>query len=298
MTKAKKVLLSMTGFGRGQCEGQNVQMLCEIRCVNHRGLDVKFRLPRILYAYEAEFQKALQQHFQRGRLDVSMDIHLQSLGRELEFDADLAEALVEALVKFQHQHPSISPQLSLGDILGFRDLFTLGERESASVDVYGLASQALHVAVQDALSARATEGQSLTLSLTNLLAAFAKTLQKLAAKTKSAPKKHLQELTSRLRLLVSSEDFDSARLVQEAALIADKSDVHEEIERLEAHLAHFRGLIQQGGAQGRKLDFLCQEMFREANTVGSKISDTQATYLVVDLKSEIERIREQVQNIE
>jgi uncharacterized protein (TIGR00255 family) len=294
-----KSLQSMTGFGRSFVEENNVALTCEIRSVNHRGLDVKMRLPRELASCESDFIHLVQQHFSRGRIDISLTLSHQFAGhKKVSFDAASAGAIVDALLDFGQTRPSLNADLRLSDLLYLRELFVIEEADDLSDEVKPLALHALEQALTDLLQARQEEGENLYLPITASITSCESIVADLRTLTQNAPKQHFDQLSQRIKDLVAQQGIDPVRLAQEAAYLADKSDVSEELERLLAHFKHFKSLCLGEKASGRKLDFLCQEMFREANTIGSKCADAASSYRVVELKAEVERLREQVQNIE
>jgi uncharacterized protein (TIGR00255 family) len=291
--------MSMTGFGRAQADLKTAQVICEIRCVNHRGLDVKFRLPRSLFAHEGDFLREVSKSFSRGRIDVVIELVEEHGGnRRLSWDAEMAKDLVGQVARFQEQKPEIKGELTISDLFLVRELFSTLESPAPTKDLHVAAHKVLKEAISDALQARAHEGRHLRAIIEASLKISERLVVEISKKLASSAHKHVKQLRKRVAELLTNAELDEARMAQEIAYVAERSDVAEEISRLGAHIHHFQELCGRGGASGRKLDFLCQEMLREANTASSKITDVATTYLVVDLKSEIERIREQVQNIE
>ncbi len=289
----------MTGFGRGQKEGHGLVVLCEIRTVNYRGFDLKLRLPRELGQFEPQLQKLLRDAFARGHIDVTITLEQTATSsRQVVFDTDLARELLRLIKDFATKQKNLDANVHVSDLLQIKELFHIKEHVLSGEKAFPLVKAAMTEAIGEAMRARAQEGQMLHAVLKKHIAACQHMMKAIRKLTEDTPQKHLALLKHRLNDILSSHAFDAVRLMQEAAILADKSDVTEEIARLTAHFQHFDALCQSETTQGRKLDFLCQEMFREANTIGSKSTDTVFTHQVVELKAEVERLREQVQNIE
>jgi len=296
MTSADTTLHSMTGFGRGQRPYALGVVAVEMRAVNHKGLDVKLRLPRDLQPAEPDVQKRLQARMARGRVDVSVQVQRAETAKpRLQLDEENAAALVDNLRSFADAH-GIQADVRAADLLPISHLWHLQEEEHDE----GELTTAMLGAVDDALdmfcAARATEGAALH----QVLLAHVDVIASLSERIESLGKQAPQSLHDKLQARVQKLDvnIDAQRLAQEVALLAEKVDTTEETDRLRMHIDHARKLLAQGSPTGRKLDFLCQEFLREANTCGSKCQDAEVAHLVVDLKAEVERLREQVQNVE
>ena len=291
-------LLSMTGFGRGSAEVEGVTCACDVRSVNHRFVDVKVRLPRDLLPLEPRVVERVRAAVGRGRVDVT--IRVDVVGRSaqtLEVDADLAVASGDALgelaraVGDEGSRPTVESLAALDGVLKLRP-----------VDLGESAQEPLLAAVDAALAEharmRGAEGQALQRDLAGRLSTISEAMDEVEERVEEQLPRLRDRLTERLRTLMGETPVDPERILTEAAILADRSDVSEEIVRLRQHLAAFREAIDGGGTVGRKLDFLAQELLREANTMGSKAWDAPLSMRVIDIKSEIERIREQVQNVE
>jgi uncharacterized protein (TIGR00255 family) len=285
---------SMTGFGRGGAEVPGGRLSVELRTVNHKGLDVKVRLPRELQALEGAVLASLRSGLERGRVDATVQLEqVGSPGHASGFDAAAAGALVDAVTAFALSR-GISPALTAGDLL--RALPSLRPSEvDAGLYQEGL-SQALAAALSTLQTSRAAEGLALSQLLLARLSTCAALVEQIAVKTAQAPEKARERLQRRLQALAT--EVEPQRLAQEVALLAERADTSEELERLRVHLARFEALVVGAPPAGRQLDFLCQELLREANTTASKAQDAQVAQQVVELKAEIERLREQVQNVE
>ncbi len=298
MEKSELSLQSMTGFGRGVAEQNDFLCICEIRSVNHRGLDVKIRLPKELFSCESEYIKKVQRLFSRGRVDINMTLsHQLTQLRKIKFDLQAASSLVDELLSFREFKPSLDPNIRVGDLLSIHELFAIEDLNDLTETIKPLAQKAIELALLDLSLAREAEGKNLFLPISESLSSCKKMVTELKSHVQDTPKQHYTHLLERIKKLLTEQGIDDTRLAQEAAFLADKSDVTEEIDRLLAHFDHFFSLCGTKST-GRKLDFLCQEMFREANTIGDKCGNVFASHLVVEIKAEIERLREQVQNVE
>ncbi len=283
---------SMTGFGRSQRDAHDVRATVEVKSVNHKGLDIKVRLPREAAVIEAAIVGQVKACIERGRVDVVLE--LQAL--------DVAAVDSQAVLRLVHEVRALATTLDVRADVSAGDLLhaVLALRGTpATIDVQAALPVVL-LAVQDALAAlvssRAAEGSALLGIVEQRLAGAQALAAQLHERLADAPARLSEKL--RQRIEAAGLALDPVRLVQEAALLADRVDVTEELERLGAHVERGRQLSSSSSPVGRQLDFLCQELLREANTLGSKCQDAAAAHLVVELKSEIERLREQVQNVE
>ena len=299
------MLQSMTGFGSAQAEIEGasgpVGVRVEVRAVNHRFLQVKVRLPGDLAPLEGQVEERVKKKLSRGAVSVAVTLSRATAFQDLTLNREVAERWVKLLTKTAKDlsldgHPSIDMLVGLPGVLG-------GELD-ASQQKKG--SRAVLKVVDEAVLAliemRRAEGEALTAEFERLGAEIGRIRARIEKRMPAVIKRHHKTLHERLQSLLESNDggrrLDPADLAREVALIADRLDVTEEITRLASHGTQLEKLLAKGGAVGRKLDFLVQEFHREANTIGSKASDADVAHLVVDLKASIERLREQVQNIE
>lgn len=295
---------SMTGFGVGEAPlaaagkaTPSGKLTVEIRAVNHRYLDVRVRAPNQLPDLASAVEAIARERLSRGRFDVTVRLEGAALGA-VTLDQERARSVFAALVALRDElAPGVDVPLSL--LGAVPDLF-VPTIEQASDEVRAALSQAFDAALESLDAMRLREGLALGDDIVRRLV----TVRKLAqAVNERAPlvieiyKKKLKERAERLRL-ATDVDVDPGRLEQEIALFADRVDIAEELTRLESHTSHFETLLVSSDAVGRRLDFLLQEMAREANTIGSKSQDAGIAHAVVELKAEIERMREQVQNVE
>ncbi len=288
----------MTGFGVGHGRAGSEEFTAEVKAVNHKYLDVKVRLPRQLQALEPELQRRVKAVCVRGAVELSLrPAAATPSGNIPSVDAGMAQAWRAALAE-------------VARLTGLPDVTTAGEvaaqsgvvrMEEPTVDV-AAATRAAEAAVAEALTGlsamREREGVALGADLTARLERVAKLVRQLQSLAPRAVEEYRDRLTARLAELTGGAGVEPGRLAQELALFAERTDVAEELTRLDSHLGQFRALLALDEPVGRKLDFLLQEMNREVNTAGSKIQSAEASTQVVELKAELERIREQVQNVE
>jgi uncharacterized protein (TIGR00255 family) len=288
----------MTGYGRGEAAGPFGAIVAEIRSVNNRYLDLQARLPRELAALELRVRKAVQERFSRGRFDIFITRSVAGQSLSYRLNAEAAGQYIAALKELKDRF-SLAGDPDLALVALNRDII---ETAQATDDAEAV-RPVLEQAVQQALSAldamRRTEGQALVEDIRERLAAVSglvETVRQRSPLTVESAKRRLEDALARL----GAAPVDAGRLAQEVAFIAERADVTEELTRLESHLRQFRGLIDDRASEvvGRKLDFLLQEMGREINTTASKSADAEISQAAVGIKAELEKIREQVQNIE
>jgi len=292
----------MTGFGSALCEVAGTALAVEVRSVNHRHLDARIRLPRAWGAVEAPLRAALSGRLARGKVDVGVRFVAGDAPLEgVAVDRGAAASYVASARELAERH-GLAPGLSVGDLLRLPGVARTIERELAEEEVRAALETALAHALDALIEMRAAEGASLERDLRRRLdrcEGFVEQIETRALQVQRAVRERLRKRAEQLREEVGP--IDDARLHQELVYAADRLDITEETVRLRSHFDQFRLLldaVQPAQTVGRRLEFLLQEMGREANTVGSKGSDAPVAHLVVELKSEIERLREQVQNIE
>jgi uncharacterized protein (TIGR00255 family) len=292
------MLKSMTGYGRGESAGAGRTFTVEAQSLNHRYLEVRARLPRRLTGLELRTQQEVQRRFARGHFDITVSERLAGQRpRTLRVDEGLAAAYVEALHKLQ-SIGGLRGELTLDHLAAQRDLLIHDEEEESLETAWADLRPALLAALDAMEAMRVREGQALEREIVARLGAVEALLGEVQERVPRAARAQKDRLQARVAELLDGRPLDPGRLEQEAALLADRADVREECVRLGSHLAQFRALLGEGGSQGRRFDFLLQEMNREANTIGSKSADAEVSHLVVAMKAELEKIREQVQNVE
>ncbi|MDD5559955.1 YicC/YloC family endoribonuclease [Candidatus Methylomirabilis sp.] len=289
----------MTGFGQGECATSSKRYVCELQSVNHRYLDVRARLPKRLSALELQILKTLQGRFARGRFDVTV---LEELTGEqsctLRLNRPLAHAYLDAAKTLQSEL-GLTGEVTLELLLSRSDLFDLEGEESGAGDADWVAVRtALEGAMNAVVEMRREEGKALEADLLGHLDLVEATLATIVARAPEVVQSYKNRLELRLQRLLEGKSVDPGRLEQEVAILAERSDIAEETTRVTSHLRQFRDLIQQQGPHGRRMEFLLQEMQREVNTIGAKANDAKTSHDVITLKSILEQLREQVQNVE
>jgi uncharacterized protein (TIGR00255 family) len=291
---------SMTGFGRAEVTGESIVITVEARSVNHRHLDVALRLPRTLASLELDARRLVQARLERGRVDVSVQVTPLSgaATQRVEIDADLArEYLTRAQSVARELGLEAAPRIEW--LLERSGVMRLEDAEPAEPAApWPLLERALAAALDELVDRRAAEGERLADALRSLHGDLTTAVDTMAARAPAASARREQRLRERLRALLADTAVEESRILTEAAIWAEKTDVTEELARLRAHLAEFSLALEKGGPVGRTLDFLIQELNREVNTVGSKADDLELSQAALSAKSVLEKIREQVQNLE
>ncbi|HEY3368603.1 MAG TPA: YicC/YloC family endoribonuclease [Symbiobacteriaceae bacterium] len=289
---------SMTGFGRGEGAGELGRIVVEMKAVNHRFSEVVFRMPRQFNALEDSAKKLILNRVSRGRIDVFVSWEAAAGAKGVKVDKELAMAYYNALKELGGEIGSNS-ELTLDTLARLPDVLKVEEGEVTSELLAPTFEAAVAQGVDNLLSMREREGAALAADLLNRLDKIESVRQVVAQRAPGVVEEYRAKLAKRLEeLLPQGNTLDPQRLAQEVAIFADRSDITEEIQRLASHLSQFRQALSDGESVGRKLDFLVQEIGREINTIGSKANDVVMTNQVVEAKSELEKIREQVQNIE
>ena len=288
----------MTGFGRGEAGNPEHLWVAEVRTVNHRFLDQKIALPRGYAGFEDLVRKQVAAHLVRGHVDIQLTVSGEkTAGSRLQLNRELAQQYHDCLLDLRRAF-ALEGGIRLADMLTLRDLISLEEVPPNMDEEWALASAALNQALISCEAMRQQEGLDLKAELSTLLRTLESTVDRIAAQKAEILQQRQRELGERVRKLLSGVDLDPMRLAQECAILADKSDVTEEIARLKSHIAQFSRFLDMDEAVGRRLDFLLQEFLREVNTLCSKISNADIAQLGVEMKNDIEKLREQVQNLE
>ena len=292
------MIRSMTGYGRKTASVDGYEITFEIKSVNNRFLDLNIRLPRVYGYLEEKIKAVIRTAASRGKADAYLSIE-RSGGEDalVEPDLELARQYAEAMRKIARDN-GLRDDISVSSLSRFSDIFNKKTKEEDEDEVWQRVMPVVKDALDAFLSMRKTEGENLYRDLSERLDKLAKIREQIAALSDEALKAYRERLEAKLRDLLEDRQIDEGRLLTEVGIIADKIDTGEELTRLESHIAQFRKLLLQDSPSGRTLDFLTQELNREVNTIGSKCSLLEITNLVIDAKNEIERIREQIQNIE
>ena len=292
---------SMTGYGRGErAFDGGLQITVELRSVNNRYLDCAVKMPRAYIFAEDAMKGMIQRVVARGKVDVFVTI-VRSGGDDLVVTVNeaLAKSYAAALERLRELGGSgAKKRWSAADLARFPDVLTVEKREEDQDEMKERLLAVLELALKDFNAMRETEGRRLEADILGRADAIQRLLAEVEERSPQTVDDYRARLEAKMREVLQNTQIDEARLLTEAAIFADKVAVDEETVRLHSHLGQLRELLSAGGAVGRKLDFLIQEFNREANTIGSKCSDMEVVRRVVDMKAEIEKIREQVQNLE
>lgn len=288
----------MTGFGKAQGTSGKIEISVEIRSVNSRYLDCSIKLPRLFFALEEPIKSLVQKYISRGKVDVYLTLDTsKSDDIDVKVNHSLAKAYVAALNEIADEYKIVN-NTGVHEIARFPDVLHVEKREIEpellSAQVCNIVSQAL----EEFNDMRNREGKKLAADMAYRLDEIEKHVEAIDEISPRCVKDYIAKLESRMQEILNTKDYDEQRILMEAAIFADKVSITEEVVRLKSHISQLREMLNSDDAIGRKIDFLVQEFNREANTIGSKGNDTEMTKIVVELKSEIEKIREQAQNIE
>lgn len=291
------MLKSMTGFGHCERMQNETALTVEIRTVNHRYCDVYLRMPKQLNCHEELARGIITSRVIRGKIDVFVTLDQKSAAiMQASADETLAESYVIALRGLAERF-GLRDDISATALARFPDIIRLEKRED-SADLEALLRETVTGAVEALLEMRAREGEKLGESLHANLRLIEEQVGRIAVHAPSVVQDYKERLENRIQDLLDPQKLDPQRLATEIAIFADKCSIDEELVRLGSHIIQMKGMLEEGSPVGKKLDFLIQEMNREVNTIGSKASSLEITKTVVEMKSEIEKMREQIQNIE
>ncbi len=293
------MITSMTGFGRRQGAWLDGTVTIEVRSVNHRFLEASIRLPRLMGSLEELFKKAVQEHCSRGRVEMTVSLQGgRGSARSPQLDAALAKQYYQTLRSLQRTL-KLKGSIDIGIMAGFRDIIVLSDQSVDDPKLAKIVEKLGLQALRDLSGMRKKEGALLAQDLLSRLKAIGALKQQVAERAPSVSQELFVRMKERVKKLLNGGEIpDIPRLHQELAVYADRGDITEELVRLDAHMVQFQQTVHSAQPAGKTLDFLIQEMGREINTIGSKASDAAIAAAVVQMKAELERIREQVQNVE
>jgi uncharacterized protein (TIGR00255 family) len=292
------MIRSMTGYGHYEYQNEEIRMSIEIKSVNHRYCDIYTRIPRQLSCFDDKIRSLITSRIARGKIDVFLNWENTGEGaKDVILDDGLARAYYEAIDRIAESLGLIN-DISLASLVRFPEILCVEKKEEDSEAVWPILENAVNKAMDTLISMRETEGRKLLKNLLEICDRIEEFREKILARAPQVVLDYKEKLSERIRELVDNNAVDEMRLAMEVAIFADKCDINEELVRLKSHVEQFRETFKSEGPVGRKLDFLVQEMNREVNTIGSKANDLEITKNVVELKTEIEKAREQIQNIE
>ena len=292
------MITSMTGYGKGEAQVDSAVLTVEIKTVNHRYADITVKLPRALMAFENEIRRQAGQVLRRGKIDIFVNFgQAEETSVVPVLNRPLAVAYHELFTQLRNDL-GLSGGVSLELITSQKDVIQLREAEISSESLRDCLQQALSRALEQVAGMRRNEGEATADDLRERLAQLEALLAEVEQRAPLIPREWQGKLQERLSRLQQSLEWDPQRVAQELAIYADRCDISEELARFRSHLAQFRALFDDAEPVGRRMDFLVQELNREVNTMGSKSNDAGLTRAVVAMKAELEKIREQVQNVE
>ena len=288
------MLKSMTGFGRSEIANERQKITVEMKAVNHRYCDINVKMPKKLSIFEAGIRNLLKKYIQRGKVDVFITYEdYTENNMVLKYNEELAAEYVRVLQQMSEQFGIENDVLSR-----YPDVLTLEEQTVDTDELWGVLEEALHKASEQFVETRLVEGENLKNDLISKLDGMLEDVDFIEKRSPEILVEHRQRLEAKVKELLGDSTIDESRIVTETTIFADKICVDEEIVRLRSHITSTRKALLEGGSIGRKLDFIAQEMNREANTILSKANDLEVANRAINLKTEIEKVREQIQNIE
>ncbi|MCL2055620.1 MAG: YicC family protein [Oscillospiraceae bacterium] len=292
------MISSMTGYGRAWQLIGGREITVEIKSVNHRFFEFSARVPRTCGYLEEKLKGLAYGKISRGKVDVNVSVvTLEGASSQVAVNRELAGEYLDTL-RGLGEALGLSDNIRLTDIARFGDIFIVRKPAEDEEELWGAVRTVAEKALEGFAEMRRSEGEKLKNDILARISALESLTEKAEARAPQLKEEYRSRLFAKLEAVLEDKQVDEARLLTEAAVFAEKTDTTEEAVRLKSHLGQSRGLLSGSGPVGRKLDFLAQELGREANTIGSKCQDLEISRIVVDMKSEIEKIREQIQNIE
>ena len=292
------MIRSMTGFGRCEIQSGEKKFTVEMKGVNHRYLDVNIRMPKKLYFFETAIRSYLKKYIQRGKVDIFVTYEDLSEGQmSLKYNEALASEYLDYFRQMEEKF-GLENDVRISALSRYPEVFTMEEQDVDEEEMWNGLREALDGACVQFVSARETEGEKLREDLIGKLDDMKAVVEKIEERSPQILSEYREKLEEKVKELLADTQIDESRIAAEVVLFADKICTDEEIVRLKSHINHMKSTLQAGEGIGRKLDFIAQEMNREANTILSKANDLTVSNYGIDLKTEIEKVREQIQNIE
>lgn len=288
---------SMTGFGRANYENDGRMYNIEIKSVNHRYCDISVKLPRSISYLEEKIKKEIASNISRGKVDVLITFENNSAkGKDIKINKELAKIYIEELRKLANEN-GINDNIPVTEISKFPEVLVIQNVEDEEI-IWKEVSLCLKDAINNFIAMREQEGNKIKEDLKNRLSTIKQKVSKISEYSTGLVEEYVVKLETRIKEILKTDIVDKERLNQEIVIYADKCSVEEELTRLESHITQFNNMMEENIPVGKKIDFLIQEMNREINTIGSKSGSLEITNLVIETKTELEDIREQIQNIE
>lgn len=292
------MIRSMTGFGRCEIQSGEKKFTVEMKGVNHRYLDVNIRMPKKLYFFETAIRSYLKKYIQRGKVDIFVTYEDLSEGQmSLKYNEALASEYLDYFRQMEEKF-GLENDVRISALSRYPEVFTMEEQDVDEEEMWNGLREALDGACVQFVSARETEGEKLREDLIGKLDDMKAVVEKIEERSPQILSEYREKLEEKVKELLADTQIDESRIAAEVVLFADKICTDEEIVRLKSHIDHMKSTLQAGEGIGRKLDFIAQEMNREANTILSKANDLEVSDKAIALKTEIEKVREQIQNIE
>ena len=292
------MIKSMTGFGRCEIEEGNRKITVEMKAVNHRYLDENIKMPKKLNFFEAAIRNLMKEYIQRGKVDIFITYEdFTEDNVNIKYNHDIAAEYLTYLKQMKEEF-GLEDDIRVSTLSRYPEVFTMEEQTIDEEKLWELLEKALRGAAQAFVEARQREGENLKEDLIGKLDGMLKLVDEIAVRSPEIIKEYQDRLKTKIQEMLADVQIDENRLLTEVTIFADKVCVDEEMVRLRSHIETTKKTLQEGGSVGRKLDFIAQEMNREANTILSKANDLAISGYAIELKTEIEKVREQIQNIE
>lgn len=292
------MVFSMTGFGRGEHRAGDTVVSVEVRSVNHRYSDISVRTPKCVSFLEERIRQYIQSQVSRGRVDVYVSLDMGDIKEtDVRVNYELAQNYYSALRDLK-ERLGLEGGIPVSLVASFPDVISARQGEPDEEKLWGYLLSALEKALGTLLEMRRREGENLKKDILNNLEAINNEVSEIEKRAGFIVEEYRDKLVKRLEGLSEGMELDMERVYQEVLIFADRSNINEEIVRLRSHASQMNSILEDGGVIGRKLDFLVQEMYREVNTIGSKANDLSISKSVIEIKSQLEKVREQIQNIE
>ena len=287
----------MTGYGKASLSVENREYQIEIKSVNHRYLDMNIKMPRAISYLEEEVKKTIMSQIKRGKIDVFVTFENNSTeGRKIQINKEIASIYIKELKKLAEEE-NILANIEVTEISKYPDVLSI-QNEQNEEKIKQELIEVTNQATQKLVEMRSVEGRKMAQDLLQRVEEVQQKVVEISTQSTGLIKDYVVKLESRIKEILPNHEIDQNRLAQEVVIFADKCSVQEEIIRLNSHIDQFKDFLQTEEAIGKKLDFLIQEMNRETNTIGSKANSLEITNRVIDIKTQLENIREQIQNIE
>ena len=291
------MIKSMTGYGKGNISENSRNYQVEIKSVNHRYLDISVKMPRVLSYLEEDVKKVISSKVKRGKIDVFITFENSSTeGKEIKINNEIAKMYINQLKQLAEEE-NILANIEVTEISKYPDVLSVQNTQDDE-QIKKELIEATTIATDKLVQMRQVEGSKMAEDLLKRIEKINQKIEKISGLSTGLIEEYVVKLENRIKEILKNQEIDESRLAQEVVIYADKCSIEEEVTRLKSHISQFKELINSDDVVGKKLDFIIQEMNRETNTIGSKANNLEITNGVIDIKTEIENIREQVQNIE